>query len=475
MATIIVGAGIGGLAAAIALAAAGEQVVVMERQSGPGGKLLPVRSHEFELDSGPTVLTMKWVFEELFKLAGRNLDDCVAAEPLSVLARHYWTGGLSLDLFANRQLSEQAIAEFAGASEARGFADFSESASNIHQALLKPFLKSQRPTPWGLTAAMPLSDVMRINPFETLWSAISRYFKDERLRQLFGRYATYCGSSPFHAPATLMLIADVEAAGVWRLAGGLHRLANALADCAQAMGVTFSYDTGIKSVETFNGTISAVLDHEGSRHPCRHLIVNADSAAVALGHFGSAIKHAVKAPTKKERSLSAITWCGRLRSNGVPLEHHTVFFSDDYRSEFQQLKHGSADDPTVYICDQGNDNKLILINSPADEREITSEPEKNVVQRLKKSGLSVDFGTGDFIRRGPKEFGSLYPASYGALYGKASHGWLATFTRPKAQTKIPGLYLAGGSTHPGPGVPMAALSGMRAAEALISDRRSMRM
>ena len=472
MATIIIGAGMGGLAAAIALSAAGEQVTVIERQKGPGGKLLPVLVHDFELDSGPTVMTMRWVFDELLALAGLGFDDCVAAEPLHTLARHYWTNGRSLDLFGNREQTRQAIGDFSGSAEAKGFSDFSDAAQKMHRALLKPFLKSQRPTPWGLTAAMPYSDLMRINPFETLWSALGRFFKDQRLRQLFGRYATYCGSSPFEAPATLMLVADVEASGVWRLAGGMRTLAVALEHCARSLGATFHYNTEVNRVEITHGSVSAIIDSEGSRHVCQSVVVNADSAAVALGCFGPDIKHTVSIPKPRERSLSAITWCGKIKSQGVPLDHHTVFFSDSYQSEFRQLASGSADDPTVYICDQGEDNKLVLINAVANGQEIPKGIEEKVALRLAKSGLMLDFDKGHFIRRGPKEFASIYPATDGALYGRASHGWLATFLRPQARTKIPGLYLAGGSTHPGPGVPMAALSGMRAAEVLLSDRRS---
>jgi 1-hydroxycarotenoid 3,4-desaturase len=470
MATVIIGAGVGGLSAAIALAARGEAVTVMERQSGAGGKMLPVQLDGKNFDSGPTVLTMRWVFDELFALAGGNFDSQCKLQPLDVLARHYWSGGVALDLFADQSATIDAIGRFAGIAEAKGYQDFANASRRIHQSLLQPFLKSQRPTPWGLAAAMPFGQMMQINPFETLWRALGRYFKDPRLRQLFGRYATYCGSSPFKAPATLMLVADVEAQGVWRVEGGMGQLATGLEDCARRLGVAFHFSCEARRVEMLHSNVTSVIDSNEVQHPCSSVIVNADSAAVAIGLLGGAVQNATNCVAEKERSLSAITWCATAKSRGVPLQHHTVFFSDNYETEFSELARGPANDPTVYICEQGEGRKLLLINAPANGAAAPSDVEERMLTRLGKSGLQLHMDGANILRRSPKEFGELYPATYGALYGRSSHGWMSTFLRPQARTKIPGLYLAGGSTHPGPGVPMAALSGMRAAEALMQDR-----
>ena len=470
MATVIIGAGAGGLSAAIALAARGERVTVLESQAGAGGKMLPVQLGDNRFDSGPTVLTMRWVFDELFQLSGDDLDADLDLQPLHCLARHYWTGGATLDLFANQQHSIDAIGRFAGKAEAEGYQAFAKASRLVHQSLLLPFLKSQRPTPWGLSAAMPLRDLLRINPFESYWHALGRYFKDPRLLQLFGRYATYCGSSPFTAPATLMLIADVEACGVWRVTGGMANLAKALELQARRLGVAFHFDCAAERIETSGSRITAVIDQNATRHVCRSVIVNADSAAVATGLFGHSVSQAAAKPADKDRSLSAITWCATTREAGVPLDHHNVFFSDDYEAEFAQLKHGPAIDPTAYICDQDRGRKLILVNAPANIQAAPTDMTERMLERLSKSGLTLSLENQPMLQRSPKDFAALYPATSGALYGRASNGWMSTFLRPQARTKIPHLYLAGGSTHPGPGVPMAALAGMRAAEALLQDQ-----
>jgi 1-hydroxycarotenoid 3,4-desaturase len=469
MVTVVIGAGIGGLTAAIALAAKGEAVTVIEAQAGAGGKLLPVRIDGQQFDSGPTVLTMRWVFDEVFKIAGDDFSRALNLKPLSTLARHYWSGSARLDLFADPAESAAAIGRFAGKAEAQNYVAFSAKAKQIHNALLEPFLKSQRPSLWGLTRAMPLGETLRINPFETYWKALRRYFKDPRLRQMFGRYATYCGTSPFQAPATLMLVADVEAQGVWRVEGGMAALAAALETLAKKLGVTFHFNSAVERIETSNGSIAAVIDQNKVRHACQSIVCNADAAALAAGLFGSTVMSGDRLSAEK-RSLSAITWNVRAAPQGVPLDHHNVFFSDDYEREFSDLQHSPARDPTVYMCDQGDDRKLLLINAPANNLTAPQDVERRTQERLSKCGLSLTLENQNIMRRSPQDFAQLYPATQGALYGRASNGWMSTFQRPSARSKIPGLYLAGGSTHPGPGVPMAALAGLRAAEALLADR-----
>ena len=218
---IVVGAGIAGLVAALELARQGVAVTVVEKAAAPGGKMREVQIGAVRLDAGPTVFTMRWVFEEIFAAAGASLGSVLALTPAEVLARHAWNGGQCLDLFADIDRTAVAIGKFADAAEARGYRQFCARAKQIYETLEQPFLRSARPSAFALlnrAGLRGIGDLWRISPFNTLWSALGEYFRDPRLRQLFGRYATYCGSSPFLAPATLMLVAHVEREGV--LAGG---------------------------------------------------------------------------------------------------------------------------------------------------------------------------------------------------------------------------------------------------------------
>jgi 1-hydroxycarotenoid 3,4-desaturase len=469
MQTVIIGAGVGGLSAAIALAAKGERVLVLEKQGGAGGKMRPEHIGGAMFDTGPTVFTMRWVFEDLFGLAGEQFGSAVEAVPLDTLARHGWGGGATLDLFADQQHSQDAVGTFAGTEAALQFRAFMAESRVVYETLEKPFLRAQRPSLFGLASGMGLSGMARISPFESLWKALQRHFTDPRLRQLFGRYATYCGSSPFEAPATLMLIAHVEAMGVWRLTGGMAALATALEGLAKRLGVQFAYDCMVSEIAVKNGRVSAVIDQHGERHSCETIICNADTNAVAAKLFGASAAYGSTPTAHAENSLSAITWCLQVNSTGFELQHHTVFFSDDYIQEFKALQTGPAPDPTVYVCDQGEDRKLLLINAPARTVSV-QDYEQHMLAKLKACGLHLDWPAKHVLLRTPQDFAQLYPATHGALYGRVSHGWQTTFKRPQARTKVPGLYLAGGSVHPGPGVPMAALSGLRAAEALLQDR-----
>jgi 1-hydroxycarotenoid 3,4-desaturase len=228
----------------------------------------------------------------------------------------------------------------------------------------------------------------------------------------------------------------------------------------------------------------------GERIAADAVIVNGDAAAVAGGCLGPAISVAVPRADPGARSLSAVTWLLHAETRGFPLHHHNVFFSSDYRSEFEDvLRHGRLpSSPTVYVCaqDRGDDDRALngrervfcLVNAPptGDTRLLPAREIEQCAERafglLERCGLSLTW-TPELSRVvTPTDFEALFPATGGALYGKASHGWKASFDRPGVRTRIPGLYLAGGSVHPGPGVPMTALSGRMAAAALLADRAS---
>ncbi len=487
----IVGAGVGGLAAAIDLAVMGVEVTLLERGMAPGGKMSGELVGEHRLDGGPTVLTLREVFEQLFADAGETLADHVRLRPLDILARHAWSATEQFDLCADIRHSSENVGRLSGAAEARRFLEFCERSKQIFQTLERSFMRAQRPSPIGLVTAggiAGLAGLMQISPFATMWRELGKYFRDPRLQQLFGRYATYCGSSPFKAPATLMLVAHAEQSGVWTVEGGMVRLAQALASLAERKGVRFRYQCGVRGIDVKQGQVRGLTLESGEWLPFDRVIFNGDAAALADGHLGVDATPAVPPIDRRHRSLSAVTWTAVAETEGFPLTRHNVFFSRDYRAEFDDifLRGRPPSDPTVYVCaqdrdgdtphKQGAERLLILTNAPPNGD--SNKPweigpcQQATFRQLERCGLKVKLAGATTKISTPRDFNRDYPATGGALYGQASHGWAASFRRPGARSAIAGLYLAGGSAHPGPGVPMAAISGRLAAQALMQDLTS---
>jgi 1-hydroxycarotenoid 3,4-desaturase len=288
-----------------------------------------------------------------------------------------------------------------------------------------------------------------------------------------------------------MLIAHVEQAGVWLVEGGMHGVARVLARLAEARGATFRYGTEATEILTERGRASGVRLATGERLGADAVVCNADVAALSAGLFGAAARRAVERGEDAVRSLSAVTWTLRARATGFPLPRHAVFFAPDYGAEFDAIfaRGRLPAEPTVYVCAQDRDDAaaapdgperlLVLVNAPPTGDRTPPSPqeiascEQATFARLARAGLRLEAADRPIVTT-PAEFARMFPATGGALYGRAVHGWRASFRRPGAATRLPGLVLAGGSVHPGPGVPMAAMSGRLAAAAVLADLASMR-
>ncbi|MEM9370009.1 MAG: NAD(P)-binding protein, partial [Pseudomonadota bacterium] len=251
---VVVGAGIGGLCAAVALAAQGLEVEVYERAADPGGKMRQVEVGGRMLDAGPTVFTMRWIFDALFDEAGEVFSRWVPLTRAEILARHAWDGDAqTFDLYADAARTEAQIAAFSGADELNRFREFRAEARELFNAMNPRFIEAAQAGPVEMTRRFPpalIARLMGMNPMATMWSRLGKYFHDQRLRQLFARYATYCGSSPFQAPGLLALVAHVEQEGVWLIEGGMHTLARALVTLGEALGVRYHFGAHVAGIET---------------------------------------------------------------------------------------------------------------------------------------------------------------------------------------------------------------------------------
>ncbi len=489
---IVVGAGIAGLSAAALLAYAGRRVTVCEAQPVVGGKARRLPSPAGPVDAGPTVFTMRNVFDELFEETGARLEDHVRLAKLDVLARHVWPDGSSLDLMADMADSEARIAAFAGPSSAREFRDFTARARMLFEAFEKPVMRHARPSPAGVATALGLSALrvqkaLGVRP--DLAGALARQFSDPRLVQLFARYATYVGGSPWLSPAVLMLIWRAEAAGVWAVEGGIAALARALGDLAASHGAEIRTETPVARILVEDGRVAGVALAEGETLHADRVIFNGDPSALGAGLLGPGAAAAAPEAKPSERSLSACVWtfAGRPRGRRAGPSHR-VFLSrlqGRVRRPFHP-KRRMPRDPTLYISAQDRkpgreprdpERLMMIMNAPAEGDRPRPDPEEmetwtnRAFARLDASGLKLETPPAEALTT-PWEFARLFPGTGGAIYGAAPHGMMATFKRPMTETRVPGLYLAGGGAHPGPGVAMACLSGRLAAAAIISGRVS---
>ena len=483
---LIIGAGAGGLAAAIDLASAGANVTVLDRAGEVGGKMRQLRVDGVGIDAGPTVFTMRWIFEALFQRAGATLSDHLTLRSAERLARHAWLDGSRLDLWADIDRSAADIEAFSDARNADGYQAFCEDSRKIFETLKDPFISSPKPSPLSLSHRIGLHrphKLWQTRPFERYASRLRHYFSDPRLLQLFGRYATYIGSSPYLTPATLMLIAHVEQDGVWIVDGGMRAVARAMQTVAEGQGAVFRLANGVQSIDLDGGCVKGVTLEDGERLPADAIIFNGDQSALAAGLLGSDVTSAGQPVSRVRRSLSALTWCAHTTISGFDLDYHTVFFSDAYREEFREIFEDRKlpTQPTIYICAQdraaparpsGRERLLILVNAPADGDVQPMSPEQlprlreKMAQYLQRFGLRLE-PDAPAIPTPPDGFHALFPGTGGGLYGRANHSPFGSFARMGATTRIKGLFLAGGSVHPGAGVPMATMSGRLAAQAVL--------
>jgi len=480
----VIGAGIGGLATAIRLAAAGRPVTLFEAAATPGGKMRCLPSVAGPVDAGPTVLTMRDVFDDIFAVAGTSLEAHLTLTPLPILARHFWADGSMLDLVHDAGANADAIGRFAGAGAARDFRAFNAHTARLRAAFERSVIRAPQPMAGAiLRAALAQPGLWpALMPGVSMARDLKRRFTDPRLRQLFGRYATYVGGMPQSAPAVLALIWQAEGAGVWAVQGGMGRLAAALADLARGLGVDIRLNTPIARIGVSGGRVVAVHPQGGAAIPVAAAVFNGDPRALSQGLLGPETARALPRWASEPRSLSARVWAFAATPQGADLAYHTVFFADDEGAEFGPLSRGmNPVDPSIYICAQdrahaapnGPERFEMILNAPPLPHRHPEDKEpcrQMTFDRLARMGLRFDRVPELSALTRPQEFEGLFPASQGALYGRSPAGVMASFLRPRAGTRIKGLFLAGGGVHPGAGVPMVALSGMQAARAVLAMR-----
>ena len=482
---VVIGAGVGGLAAAIRLAGAGHGVTVVERLDTVGGKLAERAAAGFTWETGPSLLTLPGVFVELAAGVGHDLDDLVDLVRLDPVCRYRFADGSTFDHRAGLDDAAAAAESLAPGAGADWRAFMAHAASVWHVAE-RTFFAGPMSSPLRLLRRMRSPrDLLAIDPLRTLHRRAAASFTDPRLVQYVDRYATYSGSSPFEAPATLSCIAHVEQEhGAWYVRGGLGRLADALGRLATDVGVRIRTGAEVSAITQRGGRATGVELTGGERVTADAVVADADALHLyrdLLPH-ARALRRAEAAP----RSSSGFALLLGVEGSTTGLAHHNVSFSADYGAEFRSLfeQRQPIDDPTIYVAASsvtdagqappGCENWFVLVNAPSFS---TGEAPEHAYEGYGDHLLDVMAArgwdlTGRIVHREeitPAAIADRYRTPGGAIYGTSSNGPLAAFLRPGNRGPLDRLYLCGGSSHPGGGLPLVAISGRIAAELCLAD------
>ncbi|HEY9003458.1 MAG TPA: 1-hydroxycarotenoid 3,4-desaturase CrtD [Mucilaginibacter sp.] len=474
---LIIGAGIAGIAAAIRLAVKGYSVEVFEANDYPGGKLAEIKQDGFRFDAGPSLLTMPRYIDELFQLAGKDLSQFFSYQKLDIICKYFYEDGSRLTAYADEEKFVNEVDKLT--DEGKALQQYIKKSSRIYELTDHLFLQrslDRLKTFLSWKAFKSLLHFGEIDTFRTMHQANSQFFEDKRLRQYADRYATYNGSNPYQAPATLNVIPHLEQHfGAYFPKGGMYQITNCLVELAESLGVKFHYRSKVDEI--------VLKDKRAVGIRVNNEVIEADVVVSNMDVWFTYHKllsqysqYQLKKTLEQERSSSALIFYWGIKREFPELDLHNIFFSDDYKAEFEHIwqKQTIYHDPTVYInitskfklddAPPGCENWFVMINVPfnkgQDWQQLIDDARVNILKKLSRilktnvEELIISESTLD-----PCSIESRTSSYQGAIYGTSSNSRYAAFLRhANRSSKIKNLYFCGGSVHPGGGIPLCLLS-----------------
>lgn len=485
----VIGSGLGGLSAAIRLAHKGFDVTVYEQNSSPGGKARSLTTDNFRFDTGPSLLTVPFVIEELFASVDENISDYLTIKKLNNLCRYFYNDGTVLNAYAEAEIFASEIESNTTEKKVNLFR-YLDYCRKIYDLTADIFLFNDLydiSTYTNAKALKTLFKIGKIDSFRTMDEANRSFFTDEKIIQLFNRYATYNGSNPYECPATLNIISHVEYnIGGYYIEGGMYQLTEALYALALKKGVKFEFRSKVSRI-IHHKTFVQGIEVDGKAIHCEAVISNADVYNTYNYLLGDSSSKAAKKYNSLEPSSSALVYYWGVDIISDKLDVHNILFSSEYKTEFDELfeKKVYPTDPTIYIyisskfagsdAPNGMENWFVMINTPYvnDNMKIPDEKLRNII--LEKIKNTTGYDIKEKIRceqiMTPFDIESQTGSFKGSIYGISSNNRKAAFMRqPNRSKHYKGLFFTGGSAHPGGGIPLVLLSGKICAEAVMKRK-----
>lgn len=485
----IIGGGIGGLAAAIRLRAKGHKVEIFEANGYVGGKLSVISQDGFRFDAGPSLFTMPQLVEELFAVAGKNVNDYFAYSRLDEICRYFYEDGTVIKAHANPVLFAKELAEKTGepAENITNFLQKSERYYNLVGGLFLYKSMHKASTFLNWKAVKAIAQLPSLGIFSTMNSANYSTFEQAKVVQLFNRFATYNGSDPYQTPALLNIIPHLEHnIGAFFPKGGMYAITKSLSKLAEDMGVVFHLNSPVERI-TMQGQAATGICVKGQELTFDIVVSNMD-----MVNTYKYLLPKEQSPTKllhQPKSSSALIFYWGIEQQFADLQLHNIFFSENYKAEFEHIfqRKSIYHDPTIYInitskhepsdAPAGCENWFTMINVPNNSGQdwdmLIAEARKNILSKLSRmlhTDVSALIRTEAILE--PRSIEARTSSSQGALYGNSSNNRYAAFLRhANFSPTLKHLYFCGGSVHPGGGIPLSLLSARIMADEL-SEREN---
>jgi diapolycopene oxygenase len=494
----IVGAGLGGLAAACTLAARGYQVTIFDRNDWLGGKAAILKDSGFRFDMGPTILLMPSVLKKIFGEAGQRVEDALDLVELDPQWRCFFPSGDTLDLHKSTARTAQDITALAGPNAGHGYEDFMQTSGRLRDISDKFFFYKSvggiRDT-FDFKGSMNLTvlkDLLALRMGSTVAGTVRKHVRDERVAQMVDHFTQYVGSAPDQSPAVLCSIGRMQTdEGLWYPIGGTGAVPQALCDLALSLGVQFRAGEAITGIAHDADGVHAVMTDRGERISVDAVISNSDVVRTHDELLSVAVDQRFKRRRSYEAACSGVVLYLGLNKRYDHLLHHNFVFSSDAHAEFKDIyKRGEpASDLTAYVCapartdpavaPAGGEALYVLVHAPYlrphhDWKTLLPTYRQAIIEKLKTTAGLADIEDCIVYEHAltPQDINDRYHVWRGAIYGLASHGrMMGAFKPANRSPDVARLYFAGGSVHPGPGMPMVMMSGWIAADTLDQDFR----